>query len=88
MPSMNVSLTPELMQLVQRKVASGMYNNASEFVREAIRNIDTNQQLLYELKLAKLKECLRPAIDDAEKGIFADYSFDSLMQEMDQESHG
>jgi len=81
---MNVSLTPELMQLVQRKVASGMYNNASEFVREAIRNIDTNEQLLYELKLAKLKERLQPAINDAEKGVFVDYSLDSLMQEMDQ----
>ncbi len=86
MPSMNVSLTSELMQLVQRKVASGMYNNASEFVREAIRNIDTNEQLLYELKLAKLKEILQPAIDDAEKGIFADYSFDQLMQDVDHEA--
>jgi antitoxin ParD1/3/4 len=84
---MNVSLTPELMQLVQRKVASGMYNNASEFVREAIRNIDTNEQLLYELKLAKLKEVLKPGIDDAEKGIFADYSFGTLMWGMDNESH-
>jgi len=34
MPIMNISLTVELMQLVQKKVASGMYNNASEFVRE------------------------------------------------------
>jgi len=87
MPSMNVSLTPELMQLVQRKVASGMYNNASEFVREAIRNIDTNEQLLYELKLAKLKEMLQPGIDDAENGVFADYSFDTLMRDMDNESY-
>jgi len=83
MPSMNVSLTPELMQLVQRKVASGMYNNASGFVREAIRNIDTNEQLLYELKLAKLKESLQSGIDDAEKGVFADYSLDGLMQDID-----
>ncbi len=86
MPSMNVSLTPELMQLIKRKVASGMYNNASEFVREAIRNIDTNEQLFYELKLAKLKEILQPAIDDAEKGIFADYSFDQLLQNEDHEA--
>ena len=91
MPSMNVSLTPELMQLIRRKVASGMYNNASEFVREefvreAIRNNDTNEQLLYELKLAKLKERLQPAIEDAEKGIFADYSFDQLTQDTDHEA--
>ena len=34
MPTMNISLTKELMQLVQEKVASGMYNNASEFVED------------------------------------------------------
>ena len=34
---MNVSLTPRLEELVRRKVASGLYNNASEVVREALR---------------------------------------------------
>ncbi len=86
MPSMNVSLTPELMQLIQRKVASGMYNNASEFVREAIRNIDTNEKLCYELKLARLKEILQPAIDDAEREVSADYSLDQLMKNLDHEA--
>ena len=34
---MNVSLTPELERLVKEKVASGLYNNASEVIREALR---------------------------------------------------
>ncbi|MFM7344725.1 MAG: type II toxin-antitoxin system ParD family antitoxin [Tagaea sp.] len=34
---MNVSLTPQLEKLVRAKVASGLYNNASEVVREALR---------------------------------------------------
>jgi len=34
---MNVSLTPELEKFVREKVASGLYNNASEVVREALR---------------------------------------------------
>jgi len=34
---MNVSLTPELERYVRRKVASGLYNNASEVIREALR---------------------------------------------------
>jgi uncharacterized protein len=34
---MNVSLTPELERFVREKVASGLYNNASEVVREALR---------------------------------------------------
>lgn len=34
---MNVSLTPELEQFIRRKVDSGLYSNASEVVREALR---------------------------------------------------
>lgn len=34
---MNVSLTPELEELVDEKVQSGMYHTASEVVREALR---------------------------------------------------
>jgi putative addiction module CopG family antidote len=35
--AMNVSLTAELEKYVRRKVASGLYNNASEVIREALR---------------------------------------------------
>ncbi len=34
---MNVSLTQKLERFVRRKVASGLYNNASEVIREALR---------------------------------------------------
>jgi len=34
---MNVSLTSALEEYVRRKVATGLYNNASEVVREALR---------------------------------------------------
>jgi antitoxin ParD1/3/4 len=34
---MHISLTPELEEAVKSKVASGLYNNASEVVREALR---------------------------------------------------
>lgn len=34
---MHVSLTPELENQVKRKVDSGLYNNASEVVRESLR---------------------------------------------------
>ncbi|MDT8391682.1 MAG: type II toxin-antitoxin system ParD family antitoxin [Lentisphaeria bacterium] len=37
---MNVSVTPELYDLVQRKVHSGRYGNASEVVRDALRRMD------------------------------------------------
>lgn len=35
---MNISLTPELEKMVQAKVESGLYNNASEVIREALRD--------------------------------------------------
>lgn len=34
---MNISLTPELETAVKAKVKSGLYNNASEVIREALR---------------------------------------------------
>ena len=41
---MNVSLTPTLEEYVRRKVDTGLYNTASEVVREALRNF-MNQEL-------------------------------------------
>jgi len=34
---MHISLTPELEKAVKLKIDSGMYNNASEVIREALR---------------------------------------------------
>ncbi len=34
---MNISLTPELEKAVKAKVQSGLYNNASEVIRDALR---------------------------------------------------
>ncbi len=38
--TLNVSITPELSQLIAEKVASGRYRSASEVVREALRRLD------------------------------------------------
>ncbi len=40
----NVSLTPELEALVDRKVASGRYRSASEVVRAALRLLDERER--------------------------------------------
>ena len=36
-PAMNISLTPELEHAIEAKVKSGLYHDASEVVREALR---------------------------------------------------
>lgn len=41
---MNVSLSPEMYSLVQRRVQSGMYSNASEVVRDALRRLEEEQR--------------------------------------------
>ena len=45
----NVSLTPELEALVDRKVASGRYRSASEVVRAALRLLDEREQRLEQI---------------------------------------
>jgi antitoxin ParD1/3/4 len=42
---MNVSLTPELEQLVHLKVQTGRYTSASEVVREALRLMEERDQV-------------------------------------------
>lgn len=52
---MNVSLTPELELLIQRKVSGGRYTSASEVVREALRLMEERDQVQDLLK-ASMRE--------------------------------
>ena len=42
---MNVSLTPELEKFVEGKVESGLYNNASEVIREGLRLLKEHDEV-------------------------------------------
>ena len=42
---MNVSLTPELEEFVGNKVESGLYNNASEVIRESLRLLKEHDEI-------------------------------------------
>ena len=59
---MNVNLTPQLEELVRAKVDSGMYNSASEVVREALRLMD-EQDHLRQAKLEELRRDIRAGLD-------------------------
>jgi len=41
----NVNLTPRLEEMVRQKVETGLYNNASEVVREALRLMEARDRL-------------------------------------------
>jgi antitoxin ParD1/3/4 len=42
---MNINLTPQLEEMIRQKVNSGMYNSASEVVRDALRLMDEKDRL-------------------------------------------
>ncbi len=64
---MNVSLTPELEKIVSFKVESGLYNSASEVVREGLRLLQQRDQMR-EMKLDALRTEIQKGIDDLEAG--------------------
>ncbi len=65
---MHVSLTPELEARIKAKVESGLYNNASEVIREALRFMETHEEWVRELQLAQLREKLRVGIEQLDRG--------------------
>ncbi len=64
---MNVSLTPELEKLVQKKVEKGLYNSASEVIREALRLLDEQDQLR-RMRLEDLRKDISIGLKQADRG--------------------
>ncbi len=87
---MNVSLTPELENLVHSKVKSGRYLSASEVIREGLRLLEERDRL-FELRLADLQQKLSVGVDQANRGelideedLFAELEADTQQIEMQQ----
>jgi antitoxin ParD1/3/4 len=64
---MRVSLTPALEAFVKEKVDAGLYDNASEVVREALRLLREHDDLV-RLKLERLREALAKGETDLASG--------------------
>jgi antitoxin ParD1/3/4 len=66
---MNVSLTAQLESYVQQKVSSGMYNSASEVMREALR-LMAEKDALQAVKLESLRNEIQQGLSalNASKG--------------------
>jgi len=69
--SMNVSLTPELEQLIHKKVQSGLYLSASEVVREALRLLEERDKLRA-MRFEELRRDIQIGIDQADRGELLD----------------
>jgi antitoxin ParD1/3/4 len=62
---MNVSLTPQLEDLVKRKVDSGLYGSASEVMREALRLLDERDRL-QAIRLEELRAEIKKGLESGE----------------------
>ena len=82
---MHISLTPELEKIVKSKVQTGLYKNASEVIREALRFMETHEELIYQMKLEKLRTKLAVGAEQADRGEFVDQSISKIIEEAKQE---
>ena len=80
---MHVSLTDQLEKMVKAKVASGLYNNASEVIRESLRFMETHEAWIYQIKLDKLKSEISKGLEQLDRGESADGS--SFFEELNKE---
>ena len=79
---MHISLTPELEALVKSKVESGLYNNASEVIREALRFMELNQELFMQLKIDRLKAEVAKGAEQAESEKFSQRNVQDIAAEL------
>ena len=80
---MHISLTDQLEKMVKAKVASGLYNNASEVIRESLRFMETHEAWIVQIKLEKLKSEVSKGLDQLDLGESVDGR--SFFEELNKE---
>ena len=75
---MNISLTPKLSDLIDKKVKSGMYHTASEVVREGLRLLQ-EQDDLKQNRLLELRREISLGLEQANRGESRSMDVKSLM---------
>ena len=75
--TLNVSLTPQLEELVRQKVSSGHYNSASEVVREALRLMNTYEDVRA-ATLTRLRADVEAGWQQVEEGKVSDFDPETI----------
>jgi antitoxin ParD1/3/4 len=87
--TMNISLTPELADFIERKVASGLYTSNSEVVREALRQYGGMEVEFMPGEIERIKEKLAEAEEDVKAGRVGEWDvnevFENVLQRMRKE---
>ncbi len=76
---MNVTLTPELVTMIREKVESGLYNNSSEVVREALRLMERQD------REDRLRAALTVGMAEIDRGEGVEYT-PQVLKEIDREA--
>ena len=74
----SITLGTHFEEFISKRVENGRYGSASEVVRAGLRMLESSENKL---------EILRIMLDEGEKSGFSDYSYDNLIQELDNEKH-
>jgi len=80
MPTRNVVLSDHQAELVERLVASGRYQNASEVLRDGLRLIETRESEDL-ARLKALREAARTGIADVDGGRFQNFTSPDAIRE-------
>jgi len=78
MVTMNISITPSLANFVKSQVDGGLYGNASEVMRDALRNM----HFMYQSKLEFLRRELATRVKEADAGDFSNQTIDEIFLEV------
>lgn len=83
---MEITLTPELEDLVNEKIRSGKYDSPSQVVRDGLRLLKEQDQLK-QLRLEELRREVQGGIDAIQEGRYTSYnSADELMEDVIKEA--
>jgi len=83
---MNIVLPPELEELVNEKIKSGLYNSPSEVIREGLRLLN-EQDELKTLQREKLRREVQKGIDAMNEGRYTSYnSANELIEDVIKEA--
>ena len=72
----SISLGNHFDEFVTRQITTGRYGSASEVIRAGLRKLEDEEKKL---------ETLRALIEEGKASGTTDYSYESLMQELDDE---
>ncbi|MCU0644519.1 MAG: type II toxin-antitoxin system ParD family antitoxin [bacterium] len=81
---MEIALSSELEKIIEYKIRSGGYQNASEFIREAILRAVEHDQL----KFSKLNEAIAIGMEQAERGEFSSKTVQDIIKEKEAAKKG